>query len=272
MMREVIRMTYDKNRILDNIDHLVKKQGLQKGKLEDGVGLQVGHLSRLRTKDNSAVISVELLCSIADRLGVAVGDLITLKLYALTATEEYMLNFFNKLKEDTDEDELVWDRESLDDLAAVKLIVATNGNTCRASHPLFVSAKNSEETRFPREPINEFNHHIEYMRFSKEYGPVAIRCDAFNTVINGTDRLYLMPVLLDGVKGYEIYIVPQGKLPIPVFSSFLGSKSEVVAALDNLYAAIQDSMTRTHIRPDAKECLDQYLGLTKVPDDDDIPF
>lgn len=102
---------YDKSILLSNITTMAKKKGIKIGDLEAYACVSPGYFSRLKG-ENKPSPGVDVVCSVAEQLNVLVDDLVSIDFSALTATQEYLLSFLNKLISDTESDQICWNCET----------------------------------------------------------------------------------------------------------------------------------------------------------------
>ena len=125
---------FDKKLMMDNIAALRDRNNVRTIELESAAGVSAGYFSRLAGKDNVAP-SVEVVCAVADRLGVSVDDLLSVDFSKLNPTQEYLLSFMNKLISDTKSDSVIWKTETADEMNSLESNY--NGDIM---HPLFKKA------------------------------------------------------------------------------------------------------------------------------------
>ena len=123
--------SFDKNLMLANIYYLIKEQGRKIGEVENDAGMSSGYLSRV-SKDQFTKPGIDFIFNVANILKVSIDTLVGVDLTALTPTEEYLLRFMEKLRDDTTSDKLDWKRESSESLN--RLQSDENGEV---GHPLF---------------------------------------------------------------------------------------------------------------------------------------
>ena len=107
---------YDRKLLLSNISVLRERNGVKTGDLESNANVSPGYFSRLNKEESKASPSIEVICAVAENLGVTVDDLLMVDYSKLTPTQEYVISFMNKLITDTKEDRVYWNVETADDL------------------------------------------------------------------------------------------------------------------------------------------------------------
>ena len=153
---------FNKKRCFSNIRELLRQNpDVKIGQIEKEAGIRLGYMSRLEKEGNTSEPSMEFIVSAAKLLKVSIDTLISVDLTGLTPTEQYIINFFDKLKADTLKDKLDWNRETAFNLNRMEPDM--NG---WVYHPLF-----AEET-FYEETECEYPEEVTRIVFnSKTFGP-----------------------------------------------------------------------------------------------------
>jgi len=245
---------FDRNRCIDNIYFLAKKNNLTLGKLEEMVGVSQGYLSRLKV---TSVINVELLIKIANVFNVSLEDLIWINFASLTETDEYILRFLEKLSKDTDNDSLVWTLEAEEDLLNLDINYASE-NDAYVSHPLFKVV--SENTGVDASGYPAYSYKAIYNRGKGL--DFSINGNCFFVDIASEARVYLMSVINNstGVTGYDVYINKRNDASELLCSTVDSPDSYFSDAIMCLYVKVKRSMGRNHIKPLIKNLIDDYMG------------
>ena len=122
---------FDKKTFFDNVSYLIKASGKKVGEVESAAGVSQGCIART-SKEGGAKPGIEFVMKIAEELKVGMDTLVRTNLQELTQTEKYMIDFMKKLRQETLEEMLDWERESADNLNRMQSDM--NGNV---EHPLF---------------------------------------------------------------------------------------------------------------------------------------
>ena len=178
-----MNVNFNPRTLFENIEFLLKTQGRKIGEVENAVGVSAGYISR-NSKENSSKPGIEFIVNIARELNVSLDTLLTVNLVECTPTEQYLISFIDKLKNDTERDELAWNKEVAQDLNSVP--VDENGIP---NHPLFV----------PKEkPVDDGTYFdVPYESYfpSHSYGKdTLISGDCFDLSLKNYSKLYLMAV------------------------------------------------------------------------------
>lgn len=158
---------FNKSLCFSNIRELLRQNpDVKIGQIEKEAGIRLGYMSRLEKEGNKSEPSMEFIVTAAKLLKVSLDTLVSVNLTGLTPTEQYIVNFFDKLKADTIADKLDWNIESADYLN--RLETDMNGYV---DHPLF-----SLET-FYEEGECEYPDEVTRVVFtSRSFGPKTFIC------------------------------------------------------------------------------------------------
>lgn len=259
----------NKKLVFDNIALLLKESGKKIGELENEAGVSAGYISR--TKDSTAKPGIDFIASAAHSLHVSVDTLLNVDLSAVTPTERYIVNFLEKMKKDTVDDKLVWERETARQLESLEV-----GQWERVDHPLF-----SYET-FYEEGENEYPEEVSRVVFISHSFDVhtGIEGDCYNLRLKNGTRCYLMNITKSAyriadektAKAKEVWMVSSnGK------AQFLcGTKdiSPIADLVDDLYTAVSIFAKHVKIDPSIKGAIDAFMVDDLMDDllDNEIPF
>ena len=108
----------DKEIFLGNFYYLLKTKGIKIGEMEEYACVAAGYFSRLN-KDANAKPNIDVVISVADKFEISLDTLTKVKIYDLSGTEMYMINFLEKLKKDTEAEKLMWGKETASELENV---------------------------------------------------------------------------------------------------------------------------------------------------------
>lgn len=263
---------FNKTLCFSNIRELLQQNpDVKIGQIEKEAGIRLGYMSRLEKDGNTSEPSMEFIVSAAKLLKVSIDTLITVDLTGLTPTEQYIVNFFDKLKADTIKDKLDWNRETAFNLNRMEPDI--NG---WVYHPLF-----AEET-FYEETECEYPEEVTRIVFnSKTFGPHTYICgDCFNLRLKNGTTLYLMDIeksvhrtgdtsafakeawVSVPHKGCQVLVASQGNTP-------------VAPLLEVLFSTVKERMEHPKINNDVMYAIDSFMK-DDIEDDadyaDDLPF
>lgn len=261
---------FNKQRLYDNIEHLLKIRDIGVGDFETRAGVSTGYMARNK-KDEKSKPGIEFIMAAAEILGVSMDALLNISLKELTPTEQYLLDFLSKLEDDTLGDKLAWNRESADYLNRLEGDI--NGNT---DHPLF-----SMET-FMEEGESDYPDEVTRIVFtSKNFDcHTAVHGDCFNLRMKNRATLYLMNICksvhrVDDPSAYckEVWMYVPGS-----GARFLcdnRNDNMIGMTVDALYGAITENAKHPQVGADFKYAIDAFMrdDLTDDPGEEDIlPF
>ena len=92
---------FDKVRFLSNLYSLIKEKGKKLGELEKSAGVSVGYFSRINKEGSNTIPTVEVVAALASELGVSMDTLVFGNFLEPTVTEEYLIDFLERLLQDT---------------------------------------------------------------------------------------------------------------------------------------------------------------------------
>lgn len=255
---------------LNNVDYLLAKQNKKLGELESNSGNRPGYLSRMKSGKSSSDPSIEFLMTAAEEFNVPIELLIAADLTQMTATEEFIIEFMNKLIEDTQSDGLVWTRETMSDLENME-----SYNGC-VNHPLYVVEEHNDDLGY--------HETIVYKSCFFPNSNAKPCGDCYNAYLPGTNNhIYIMKCAKgdDRIQGgrevyYEIYMVDVDKYGHGLtkkIGNTLEMNSAIVVIVESLVKNIITSLNRVHIESDVRNVIDAYLkGLDITANDDEMPF
>lgn len=260
---------FNKTLCFSNIRELLRQNpDVKIGQIEKEAGIRLGYMSRLEKVGNTSEPSMEFIVSAAKLLKVSVDILISVDLTGLTPTEQYLVNFFDKLKADTLQDKLDWNRETAFNLNRIEPDM--NGFVY---HPLF-----AEET-FYEESECEYPNKVTRIVFnSKSFGPTTyIAGDCFNLRLKNGTTLYLMDIEKSVHKTNDISAyAKEAWMFVPGKGSQLlvASKDDTPVApfLKVLFSTVKERMEHPKVNNDVMYAIDAFMKDDLDDDKDALPF
>ena len=225
-------------------------------------------MSRLEKGDNAAEPSVEFIVTAAKLLNVTVDTLISIDLAGLTSTEKYLVNFIEKLKNDTLGRKLNWNIET--EFELTRQLVDNNG---RSMHPLFTleTFYRATECEYPEEVTDN-------VYVSKTFGPnTSINGDCYNLRLKNGSTLYLMDLVKDVHKINDkkafvkeaVMYVPHGKTQVLATTH---DENTMARLLDELYSIVKEHMKHPQVNNDVMNAIDAFMKNDFADDPDELPF
>ena len=112
-------MKFDKNRLMYNINCLIRDKGIKVGTFENEIGVSTGYLSRISKADNESVPGIDLIYKIAQKLEVSVDSLITGDFDKANDNVLYITKFISALTQDTDSQDIEWEKfKAIDEVSS----------------------------------------------------------------------------------------------------------------------------------------------------------
>ena len=245
------KKNFDKIRVFSNIRELLKtKKSIKLGQLEKDAGSQPGYMSRLERGGNTSDPSVEFVVTAAKELGVPIDTLVNGTVGGVSPTEKLILSFGKRLINDTREDKISWERQSL---AMLNGVYITDYKIAETSHPLY---------DFEGNPMNPDRIYYDSRFYPNEDVQPADTCYVAE-LPDTNSYVYLMSCMKDWDFFYELYLVGDDIKPVCCSSQ---SCSEVATMIDNLYKEIKLASNHVHLDNATRNIIGQYL------DNEDVPF
>lgn len=247
---------FDKMRCINNIYALSKERGVKIGDIEEKAGMSKGYLSRVSKPDYQGSPSIEMLDSIAEQLGVGIDFLVNYSPETLSVNEQFVMEFIDKLIQQTFSGKVEWLKETTDVLAGENKIEAVN--------PLVnVGKAYSDE-------ISGFYDTHEYNSLFYEKGAkVSDTCYYAELSIVGA-KVFLNKVAYMSAKKTEfgtehlpgvIEVYLYDKNVQPVCSTFYVGE-ELKKQINSLYQAADSSTSKIALSHKVKSMMDTYLKYT----------
>lgn len=262
---------FNKTLCFSNIRELLRQNPEVKiGQIEKEAGIRLGYMSRLEKEGNTSEPSMEFVVSAAKLLKVSIDTLISVDLTGLTPTEQYLINFFDKLKADTLKDKLDWNRETAFNLNRMESDM--NGYV---DHPLF-----NYETFFEESECEYPNEVTRIVFDSKSFGPCTyIAGDCFNLRLKNGTTLYLMDIEKSVHKiNDSSAFAKEAWMYVPHRDSQLlvSTKDEtsIASSLEVLFSTVKERMEHPKVNNDVMYAINAFMNddINDDYDDDDMPF
>ena len=258
---------FDKYKCFANIRELLKNTSIKIGQIEKEAGCQPGYMSRLDKVNNSSEPSVEFLVTAAKLLGVSIDVLVSVDLTAMTATEQYLVSFLDKLKTDTIADRLEWTKLSQNELDAIH----PDCNGC-VDHPLF------DLNEFYEEGEYECPERVTRVTFTSEaFGcATAINDDCYSLKLKNRSVLYLMDLCKSVYRvndtdafAKEVWMyTPGARL------NFLVSNRNIqyMDLVNVLFETVKENVRHPQIKKNVKFIMDAFMNNDFEDDEEELPF
>lgn len=254
-----------------NLDYLLKKYGLRISDLEELLGVSAGYVSRTVNPDSKKRLSVDIVWKISEIFQVNVDDLLNIDFQVPTQSLSDVIDFFKKLKQETDEAIIHW---------------SNRGSKIEDHKGLFF---NEIENLGP-----DRTKHYEYAPDGYENATKAVGLtDDIYSTETSIGELYLLPLENQlGEKGYELYRYTDREeygsgyvtTDLDLICSTFDDKSNTLKGkCDELFKSVKVHESDFVISETAKSLIDRYLnpkknnasdGFMNIPDsiDEELPF
>ena len=105
-------MEFEKEKLMKNINFLIKRKNMKIGELEAELGVSTGYLSRISKHDNDSIPNIDLIWKVAQKLEVSIDSLVGGEFESSNDNLLFIVNFLHSLIEDTDQHECEWEKFS----------------------------------------------------------------------------------------------------------------------------------------------------------------
>ena len=218
--------------MLSNIQIKLKEKGMLKKELEEKCGVRVGHIGR---KDSR--YTIELVCEIANILGVTPGELLFLDFRNNTNNLKKLIAYLDKLIKETEQGRLEW-------------------QTCSDLMDVIYTAE---------DPLCGDEPWLYKRKFDDNFGKQGQLLDVMY-VSRGFGREFrLMKARVDGIEGWELYSLPVNEQKmvsgdaVGIYSTFSQSCEIITHKIYDLIQAILMSGQDMYMSYDAKEEVSMFL-------------
>lgn len=99
---------YDRNRLINNINHLLKERGLKNKDLETYAGVSPGYISRISADSNTSNPGIDYICKAANFFEIPFNVLIAEDLSAQSDDEKLCRKFLQTLYDETMYGHIIW--------------------------------------------------------------------------------------------------------------------------------------------------------------------
>lgn len=244
-----------------NIEYLIKSEHRKIGEVESQAGVSAGYISRTG-KDGGSRPGIDFIMNIARVLHVSVDTLLQVELASLTPTEHYVLSFLEKLKRNTRQEALAWERVPAGSLNNLKYGLAT--------HPLFDlrTFREEKESRYPEE--------VSRLVFVSRSFDVhtTIHGDCFQLELQNGACVHLMNISKSHdhlgdrhAVAKEVWMSLPREEPQYLGSDYQGDK--LAAVIHSLYEEVAANTKHPKLKPAFRHAIDSFM---RSGNKDDIPF
>ena len=233
---KIIMTKYSKNKLLSNIDYLLKTRDIKIGELESSISVSPGYFSRIRNNESDETCpSIDCLSSIACKLKVSLISLLYSDFSLLTETECFLLKSIEMIIKKTNSDQIIWKKESSNSFL---------------------------NSGFPLCEPGEVILGIKKRHFKSLFN--GCHCDINGFVLSFTferQSYYLIPLADDEGSStqYELYFLQSGVLVKKVCNANKASKDGFLEIFKTLYLSAIESANKIRIDESVKSSLEDLL-------------
>lgn len=254
-------MEFDKNRLMNNINTLIKNKGLKVGAVETEVGISTGYLSRMSKSENDTMPGIDLVWKLAEKLEVSVDALVSGDFDKSNDNLFFIMDFLNSLIEDTNMHEFEWELfEKYEDLAEKYGF---------GSMPM--------ATKTLKENLQEHYSHMEYISLYDKKTSMKMVGPNYCTFVPamGPVLLYKLARLTSEkhiVNEYELYVIEDRGADDENFMlicSTLENDGAIGPSLLDLYNCINKHIKDFKITEETRNLIIRYMNRRSQ---EDLPF
>lgn len=226
---------YSKNRLLNNIDLLLKEKDMKISELEGSIKVSPGYFSRLRNNENDeACPSIDTLSSIAETLGTTLTSILYCDLSMVTETESFIIQSINSVIDKTNKDDIKWEKKTS------QVFVRSTFPLCGEYKTILGLPEYHFVSAFTGESLSVTGD-VLYFKYKN-------------------DSYYLIPLDDEGDKTqYEFYMLYANTLAKKVFNANSKSKDGFVLIMESLYDAASKSVKKIRIDENVKKGLEELI-------------
>lgn len=256
-------MEFDRARLMNNINTLIKDKNIKIGELENSIGISTGYLSKMSKPDNESMPGIDLIWKLAQKLGTSVDMLVGGDFGRSNDNLYQLIKVLDKMKKDTETHNIEWKRIPKEYYENVM-----NG---KEKHPLFHSHYDWKTRQ---------TNYIYHSDFTK--APVGIFADCFEGEMPQFGKIYIMNLFCDtkdeGAMPYTEIILEQPKQEfehgieegrlIPICST-LGKGQSLESYINELVNCVERYEADINLNSKQKGIISAYLNACTT---DKLPF
>ena len=241
---------FEKSLLAQNIQYLASKAGKKIGELEKSAGVSAGYTSRLlKSEEKTSFPIMDLALEASKQFEMPVDLLLTKRVDEVHPNELYLIEFFNKLRDDTLAGIISWTVETKE------MLEQSSG---QYRHPRF----------FPDDPQDIYTdfHYSSLFSTSNELDEKSI-C----TLVQD-HFLYIVQVKQDEKKGFEIYFSDNAKKKTsPIVCVW--TDDGLFRKARELFSLASETRNQINLSYMTRKTIDSYMGKLQEPESvDDLPF
>ena len=234
---------YDKNRLVSNIEYLLKRRNIKVGDLESQCGVSTGYISRLKNNESSdASPSAEVLLKLSKVLNVSLTSLLCSEYESMTETELFLQMFLVDIINKTESNQLVWNRNQ--------------------PSSIFNETFGDGYTKIPVIEVYTDTYGDGHLFYYSLFSESSMSVDEYYyTLYSNNNVYYLIPVSDEGKDViYELYLLLDNQSFKTVCCSDEDTKTAIGQLLNDLYTSVEKSCKQIRIDDDVKKSLEGFMS------------
>lgn len=243
----------DRTLVMNNINYLVKKNGIKISDLEELLEISSGYISRTMNKSSEKRLSSEHLWKIARLFNVELDALIRKDLSASVHPLEKFANFIDKLKLRTRELELHW--QTILDENEFSYLLASNELKKLLSFEMF-----------DKESLGYFAHNIRYTpihSMGSINSTYTLSGDIIQCKAAALQGLVIIPFHEDysNTAGYDfIFVDKEYDSFTPAFSTLVDSSKKLYTSTKELFSIVDDMRGSFQVSESIMKIIDDFTS------------
>ncbi len=279
--QDSVKKKIRKQRLMENIAAVVEQKGLRIGEVEKAAGLSIGYLARLGRDDNQYPTS-ESVQRMAQALGVSAEWLTEAAGEQMTDQTEYLMNFIERLTDQTRAGLLDWGRfrvREIDSMLETGELKSFPGIEERTDGGRFLITPEFPGVDFEaRTKVLSQDGKRRIRAVTRPVSSVAVAGSCFYAELTGERRIHLIPYVerigveydVDGEGGvrcetviwYELVFTDhQGGSVLPVCNT-LFENAGLLGSIRKLYEELQTHEDEVRVNPGVRALIEEYMEKT----------
>lgn len=256
-------MKFDRMRLMNNINTLIKDKNIKIGELENSIGISTGYLSKMSKAENESMPGIDLIWKLAQKLGTSIDMLVGGDFERSNDNLFQLIRLLDKMKKDTEMHNIEWKRIPKEFYKKVK--------SGEERHPLFVP------DFMGTTKVVQFSYYSEITN-----NRARVFTDCFEGDMPGFGKIYIMNLIRDakeeGTAPYTDVVMEQaeqehghgmegGRL-IPICST-LGKGQRLEPYINELINCIKKYEADVTLNSEQKSIISAYMNACR---NDELPY
>lgn len=244
-------MEFDKTRLMNNINLLIKEKNLKIGELENEMGVSTGYISRMAKSEKESAPSVDFICKLAAKFEVSMDLLVGGDFEKANDNLKYMERFIHTLIDDTNAHVFDWER-------------FTNMKKLEEEYAF---PELNMQTRTLVVNMQEGKHSMQFRSSFKSEAKLIIENENFNAFVPrmGCVMMFKLREFNTEEPVYEMYVVNMEEDKVIPLCSTLENDGVLESVLVELFSCIERHDRDLKISEDARYLIDSYFRYQDEP-------